>query len=381
MPFAVGSKYELSYIGESSYGVTPNTPSMRQLRVTGDDLNLVKESFLSNELRSDREITDFRHGNRQVGGNLNFELSKDTGFDDLFLGLLGASAWSPVVYSANTIAFVNGAPDTITDSANGFVTAGIQVGDVITVSNTLSNNSVFTVTNVTAGTLTVAGTSLVDEAEGSATLTCARKFAKIGTTIKSYSMERRFTDIAVYQLLTGCRVSGMSLSIQPNSIVTGSFSMLGKDLVNGTSSVDAAPTVHDGASVMDSFSGTISEGGSNIAVVTSVELSVQNNLTPAFVVGSAELQQVLEERCNVSGTITAYLEDETLLEKFRDETETSLDLKISDGTNFYRFILPRLKYGNAATPVNGFGGVIVTLPFQAFRDATVGASLRIEKNS
>ncbi len=60
-------------------------------------------------------------------------------------------------YTAATIAFVdNGAlPDTITDTANGFVTAGFASGDVIVVSGSASNNRSFTIATVTAGTLTL----------------------------------------------------------------------------------------------------------------------------------------------------------------------------------------------------------------------------------
>lgn len=60
-------------------------------------------------------------------------------------------------YTASTIAFVdNGAsPDTITDSANGFVTAGFASGDVISVSGSASNNRDFTIATVTAGVITL----------------------------------------------------------------------------------------------------------------------------------------------------------------------------------------------------------------------------------
>jgi len=386
MSLATGSKYGLSYIAEVTYGVTPETPSMRSLRVTGDDLNLTKETFLSNELRPDREINDFRHGNRQTGGNLNFELASDTGFEDFFLALLGASSWSnAATITGTTIAFVNGTPDTITDSGNGFVTAGFQVGDVITVSGVVggtANNTTFTLTGVAAGTLTVSGTTLIDDSAGdNVTITAARKFAKVGTATKSFSLERRFTDVGVYSLITGARVNTMSLNVQPNGIVTGTFGMLGKDMTTSTSSVDASPDSASTNSVFDSFTGTVLENGSSIAIVTALELNVNNNLEPAFVVGSAVNQQIFEQRCNVSGTLTVFLQDEVLLQKFKNESITSLKFTLTDGTNSYTFIIPRMKYGQANAPVSGFGGITVSLPFQAYRDPTVGSSLRIEKSS
>lgn len=73
----------------------------------------------------------------------------------------GALYFTPTI-TATTIAFNdNGAsPDTITDSGNGFVTAGFKVDDLITVSGTPANDGDYTLTVVAAGTLTMATGSL-----------------------------------------------------------------------------------------------------------------------------------------------------------------------------------------------------------------------------
>ena len=57
--------------------------------------------------------------------------------------------------SAGQIAFVNGSPSTITDTANGFVTAGFEDGDFVDVVGSSSNDGLVKVTNVAAGTLTL----------------------------------------------------------------------------------------------------------------------------------------------------------------------------------------------------------------------------------
>lgn len=63
-----------------------------------------------------------------------------------------------------TLAFVDGggSDDTITDSANGFITDGFASGDVITVAGatTSGNDGAVTLTNVASGTLTFATGSL-----------------------------------------------------------------------------------------------------------------------------------------------------------------------------------------------------------------------------
>jgi len=71
--------------------------------------------------------------------------------------------WTNHNISAITIAFNdNGAsPDTITDSDNGFVTAGFVVGDKITVSGSTSNNGDYTINMVVAGTITLISTDVL----------------------------------------------------------------------------------------------------------------------------------------------------------------------------------------------------------------------------
>lgn len=69
--------------------------------------------------------------------------------------------------TGTTIAFVDSDPDTITDSNNGFVTAGFVAGMELTVSGSTSNDGTYTIDTVTAGTVTLeADETLVAELAG-----------------------------------------------------------------------------------------------------------------------------------------------------------------------------------------------------------------------
>lgn len=76
--------------------------------------------------------------------------------------------------TATTISFT--APSTISDSGSGFVTAGFYIGQTITVTGSASNNGTYTITNVTAGVITVSQTSIVNEIAG-ASVTISAAFA------------------------------------------------------------------------------------------------------------------------------------------------------------------------------------------------------------
>lgn len=381
--FATGSKYELSYIEETTYGTTPSTPSMTKTRITSDTLQLKKGSFVSNELRSDREIADFRHGNRQVDGDFNFELSFDDSFENFFLALLGCSEWTASgTYTGTSVAALDTSPDSIS-GPSGF-SDSFYAGDIVTISGftNTQNNGTFTVASTTSTTIVFTSDAMVAEASGnSITITTQKSYAKVGTSIKSFSFERRFTDIGQYEQVTGCRINSMSLTVKPEAMVTGTFGVLGKGWTESTTSLDSSPSEPGSNSPFDSFTGVVKEGGTTIAIVSAIELKVENNLTPAFTVGSNELQQIFEGQCKSTGKITVYFENDAIINKFNNETVTSLEFTLSDGTNSYDFIIPRLKYSEASNHVSNFSGIMVELPFQAYRDPTVGASLKIIKSS
>lgn len=70
--------------------------------------------------------------------------------------------------TADTIAFADSNPDTVTDSANGFVTAGFEAGQTLIVEGSSSNNGQYLIESVTAGALTLRSTDTLSvEAAGS----------------------------------------------------------------------------------------------------------------------------------------------------------------------------------------------------------------------
>lgn len=74
---------------------------------------------------------------------------------DIIRSELSLNVYAPVDYTANTIAFVNGIPDTITDSANGLVAAGFKAGMFIE-TDKAGNAGPFELATVVAGTLSLA---------------------------------------------------------------------------------------------------------------------------------------------------------------------------------------------------------------------------------
>ena len=300
MECAQGSRHEVNYIAETVFGETPATPVFKSFRNTGTTLELSKTSIVSSELRSDRQISDFRGGNRQVAGDVSIELSADS-FDDMLEAALGG--------------------------------------------------------------------------------TWATDILKAGTSTRSFTVERLFDDLAQYLRYTGMVVGGLSLSVQPDAMVTGSFSFVGKSQESSTAIVTGA--TYGAATTttpFDSFSGTITEGGIAIATVTGLDLTLDNGAEASFVIGDATTPCIILGNSNLTGTLTAQFTSEALLAKFIDETESSLTFALTDGTKTQTWNIPRIKYTGGSVPVSDDGLVTISLPFQALLDSTEESNIKITRS-
>ena len=214
---------------------------------------------------------------------------------------------------------------------------------------------------------------------------------KVGTTLKSFSIEDSANDTAgtdAFRLFTGMAVSKMGISIKPNSMVTTTFSFAGKDMA---ASLTTAATTLTAATVnkpFDAYSGTIkiSDAGgtlASIAIITGIDFSIDNAFNPTYVIGSATTPQLEYGMATVEGTITAYFEDISLINRFLNETETAFEVQVDspDTTAGMTFLFPRVKINGADVPVGGTGARVITLPFVALYDTTEATSIKLTRHT
>jgi hypothetical protein len=208
---------------------------------------------------------------------------------------------------------------------------------------------------------------------------------KVGTTPKYFSIEDAAQDISHYRVFSGMAVSSMSVSIAPNQMVTTTFSMVGKDMVMDPQESPRSLTNTDIAQPFDSYSGDVAIGNvgnsTASAIVTSLEFSIDNALSPTFVVGDDAAPCLETGMATVEGTLTAYFEDAALINRFINETESELVVSVNDptGNNEYTFTFPKIKVNGADVPVDGQTSRVITLPFVALYDDTLETNLMIER--
>lgn len=217
----------------------------------------------------------------------------------------------------------------------------------------------------------------------------ATNVLKVGTTLKSFSVQDEGLDAAgnQFRLFTGVSATSLAVSIAPNQMVTGTFGFVGKDMTasgtrTGTSSAGSI------TKPFDAYSGTIKiadTGGvlASIATVTGVDFSINNGFNPTYVVGSDTTPQLEYGLATVEGTITAYFEDLTLINRFLDETETAFEVQVDspDATAGHTWLFPRIKINAADVPVTGPTSRIITLPFVALYDSTQLTNVKLTRNT
>jgi len=202
-----------------------------------------------------------------------------------------------------------------------------------------------------------------------------------GHTDVSFAFEHYFADITQSELFLGCKVNRLALELPPSGIATLSLDLMGKDVTAAGSAYFTTPTAETTTGVMAAVNGIVSVQGAAVAVLTGLTINVNGNMTAEPVVGANTYPDIFEGRVLVDGQFTAFFEDATYANYFRNETEVAIHAAFSDSNDadaeFVALSLPRIKVGGAGKD-DGEKGLIQTLPFQALLNTAGGAATATE---
>lgn len=373
---------------ESTFGTLPVGQDLKQIRFASESLAKRTSSAISQEIRSDRQIADIVRVDIGAGGDISGEFSysgagtASSAQDLLIEAALQSADWSAVVTNTGTFSCSSGG-STITGTG---VATGIVAGQWIRFKDGSSVIGYFLVTNSAVGTLTVTPT-LPSTVTGSGNEEVeAGSYIANGTTDRSFSIERSHGDIAsVFEQYAGMKVEGWSVSFASGAISSQSFNLVGKTETSASSTMgDGANTAHATGEVMNGVDNVyaIRENHTSLgSVVRSVSFAVSNNLFPRGAIANLGPVSMGSGSCNVSGSLSIYFENNTLLDKYRNWTTTSLTLVLSDSAgNAYCIFLPSVKLSEASANAPGLNqDVIASFSFQAKRDSTYGEMIRITR--
>jgi hypothetical protein len=206
---------------------------------------------------------------------------------------------------------------------------------------------------------------------------------KVGTTPKFFSIEDYAADIDQARLFAGMSVSTMAISLAPNQMVTTTFGMVGKNMT--MSQTQKTQTAASGAAPFDAYSGDIAignvAGSSAVAIVTGLDFTLNNSFAPTFVIGDDSAPSLEYGRAEVEGTMSVYFENDSLINRFLNETESEISVSVNDptGVNAYTFLFPRVKINSADVGVDGPTSRIIKMSFVSLFDTTQATNLKITR--
>lgn len=401
MAIATGIAKQVRYKVEATYGVLPGPTLAQLLRRVESTLNVEKDTYQASELRTDYQISDFRHGTRKTNGTIKGEFSPKTYADFIGAALRRDFAVvTPIASASITVAagsVVNGQQQyTVTRAAGSYLTDGVKAGDVVRLSvgtfNAANSNKNLYVVSMTATVLTVIvlnGVAMVAEGPiASSTVTVFGKKTFVpttGHTDKSFAVEHWFADAALSEVYTGCKVGTLDVNLPPSGMATIDVGFMGSGgITNAGAQYYTSPAASTTTGIMAAVNGALFVGGANVAICTGLSIKVDGGLSGDPVVGSNVMPAIFQGRVNVTGQFTAYFENATFRDAFLNETELALSVVLTaDNTatsDFIGITLPRIKLGSA-TRSDGEKGIILTADFQALYNGAGGAGIASEQTT
>jgi len=375
----------LAWQVEATYNVAPTSGSYQPVRLTSESLKRNTGTIVSDEIVSDRQVTDTIRTSVAGGGDVGVELSSgthDTWYEyGLMSGAWGGSQAHPAVNIAVTLTSPN---TTFTRATGDFTAEGFAAGQIVRVSGSSDslNNGYWKI--VTPGT-----TAMVLQGTGAAVADAAGvTIAQLdqittGTTLKSIAFERTYGGpTSQYAQITGASIQSFSLEVNKDDKVVGSVTFLAADEIGATSALSTTGTAT--TSRVYSVTGDLDTfvfNGDRAAKMTRFSLNYSNGLYEISSAGVLGLEQVGRGEANCSGSYEMYYEDQTVFDDVESFGDVSTLLAFEDSSgNGHVFDIPALNLTDGARNVTGKSAAVLgSVTWQAKKHGTEGITMRMAR--
>lgn len=222
------NRTKLSKVREAIFGVTPANPAFKDVRNTSSSLNANPQTVISNEIRSDRQVSDLILVGLQAGGDIGGELSFAAFDDDFEEALQGTWVNTPsieVLVSDTEISDVTATTLTVASALGTPFKAGMLA--LMSGFSTAANNKLARVSSSTA-------TSVVFPAS---TFT-AQAVVNAGAKAKVVGFEGGSGDIAA-TITNGNALTSTVLDFTTLGLASGDWVKLGDGVAGNSFSSDA----------------------------------------------------------------------------------------------------------------------------------------------
>lgn len=377
---AVGANSSLAYVAESTFGVTPATPQTKYVRAKmGTKFDLKRETFTSKEMRADRQVGSLTYGNRSGTGDFPFELSYGS-FDDFLEAVMGGTWTADKLKVGNTkrsFTFEQAWPDiNLREQNTGVVMTGFSLN--------VKPNS------IVEGSFShmFKDQRSAQYADDGVTTMTFDNAAKTITRSSGSFIDDGFANGDIVTI-TGASVAGnnqtITLTTLSATVMTASGATILADTaktgVTISKTICAVPTAVNDNTVYDSFTGVLKTDGATLAIVTGIDIKMDQSAAVSNVLFDPTAQQVSLGTVNVTGTLVVRFVNNAIKAKFLNGTATALEFTLGDGLGggkSYKFELGTCKFTSASVDAPETE-VSQTLAFTAIYDTSDASSLVITR--
>lgn len=347
----------LTFIEETVLGETPVAGNFNSARFTSESLSGTPGTTESQQIRSDRMSSGQIVTSMEVGGEINFELAKESALD-LLISSAMLSSWSTAV--AVVVGLEIDATAKTIERASGDFNTDLEVGDVLTLSgfpSAVNNTQVQVLEIVSATVIRCSMPETMTSETGGTQYKRADKIG-IGTTKKSFSMEKAFLDLTNKAIIyKGMLANTFSLSVSYGEIVNGSIGLVGTNYDTADSSgefITDGRTINPAATsnslngsvdmpfLASSALGTLQEVG---FCIQSLGLELNNNFSAQNCIGKVEAADHSAGTAQISVDLSAYLANDNwpMLEKKLSQEPFALGFILRNLDGWYGFYLPAIQ--------------------------------------
>lgn len=346
---------------QSGIGVPATGAGGTMIRLTGGTPGkLSKAAIQSKEIRADAQPVRGRHGQQaSAGGPYPVELSIQS-VDQIMQAVMRATWDTEITKTQTDFTSLTTGLHTIILASGNPITLGFRVNDVIdllSLSDPANNSTNLRITGLSATTITVAET-LVVNAVADTSCSIVRRGRKIinppaGSLVNRYfTIEEYLSDITASRLFNDCLWKSMKFSMTPDGMVAFEPTWVGTGVFAASTgaAVLTTPTLIATAP-MAAIDATLRLGNVDVADVTSLDITVDNGAVAPKTVAAKTAPTVAPGLNQVSLNLTLLVKDMSYVLGHLNETGYSLSLKCVDNMaepkNFININVPNFTLGGA----------------------------------
>ena len=385
MPTIDTNTLSVRAIEEVTFGTTPATPTLQELRVTGDSLVPAKNTITSNIIRNDASVDSILRTLINMSGGLPIELVYGAEFELFLTGLMRSTITSAFELGTFSIDKTGaGAGEVDLTRASGDFTSTFttdMIGAMMRVWDGSTSQGIGKIKSIAALLITLEDPNdNFSDLTGDANEQFDVRFIRNGTTLRSYSIEEEvISDVptSYFAVSTGARVAGLSLSITAEGLLTGEWTFEGLDLIAAAAAISGETVTPPGSTKPMSASGDVNEVWEGLVFnncITDLSIAITNNPRTQTVIGQVTPKGIGFGRFTPTGSITFLKADNVMLDKLRNHTASSLDIFGTDQDgNVLVITIPQIRYTDGGDEKPGADSdVTFSGGWGAERDATMG---------